>query len=194
VVSKPKIWDQGVARYWSPAGWTFVAANSAAGPVFTLSKEDSRKGSYDTGMRIQLISKIKARVGLTPKEAVLLNIARKKKLEQVISECPEAQAGVFRRICLETEGYPSEAKPSQRYHLMYSFWWSDEADFMAAATFGAPIEEWPQAAKIYAVIKDFKLVDLDRPQKQPTHASEPTATSVTPPADAGDRAGSRNSR
>jgi len=49
-----------------------------------------------------------------------------------------------------------------KYHIIYSFFWSDEKDMMVAGTFGAPMEEWDSAAKIYRVIKDFKLLDWDR--------------------------------
>lgn len=149
-----------------PNGWFFATGQAPNGPYYTLLKEDSGKGSYDTGMRIQFVAKVKATAGISPKQAVQLNIDRKKAKETVVHECPESQMGAFRRVCLETLGFPSKAKPTQKFHLVYSFWWNDETDLMAAVTFGAPVEEWAEAKKIYDVIKDFKILDLDRVPKK----------------------------
>lgn len=130
-------------------------------------------------MRTQLLSRVKAVAGISPKQAVQVNIDRKKTLEEVVRECPAAKFDQFWRSCLETVGFPSKAKPTQKYHLVYSFWWSDELDLMAAVTFGAPIEEWTQAQKVYDVIKDFKLIDLDR-APQPPNRTPATPSSGLP--------------
>jgi hypothetical protein len=68
------------------------------------------------------------------------------------------------RACLETTGYPSHAKPQQQYHMLYTFSWNDDADILIVSTFGAPVEQWHEAALVHAVIKDFKLIDPDRAQ------------------------------
>lgn len=165
-----------------PKGWFYRTGQTPNGPAYSISKENSDR--YETGMRIQVVARIKATAGLTPREAVEMNIARKKRLEQLVDECPPAKSGMFWRICLETISAPNQATPTKKFHLKYSFWWNDDADMMLASTFGAPEEDWPEAQKIYAVIKDFKLIDLDRVPTHPAMSPEPEAATAEGPSGA----------
>jgi hypothetical protein len=174
------LWSVG-GQILVPAGWVFREGSTPGGPMFTISKENNTDGTYETGMRIQVIGHIKENAGVTAKEAVDLNIRRKKSLEKVISECPPAQSGPFNRICLETTVHEGDKTPQREYHCIYSFWWSDDLDLMIAATFGAPANEWDSASLIYAVIKDFKLVDRERAEKPKTTGPQPTADASPKP-------------
>jgi hypothetical protein len=145
-----------------PRGWFVSQGTRGTQYLFTVSKEDlAVTGHYETGWRIQWIAEVSKTAKITATQAVQYNIDRKKASEEVVRECDLEKSGEFNRRCLETLS-PVPSKPGMKYHIIYSFFWSDEKDMMVAGTFGAPMEEWDSAAKIYRVIKDFKLLDWDR--------------------------------
>ena len=119
----------------------------------------SHNGPYDTGMRVQFIPNVKNGSGLTPKEAVAVNIRKRKESEKVLRECPPEEFGLFTRICIETTGYPVKSKPKQKYHLISAFWWSDQLDLIAGVTFGAPVEEWESVRSVYDISGNIKIYD-----------------------------------
>lgn len=159
-----------------PSGWFVTEGAKGTTYLFTVSKEDlATTGRYETGWRIQWIAGVSKLANVTATQAIQYNIARKKAAEQVVRECEPEKIGEFTRQCLETLA-PVAGSPDRKYHIIYTFSWSDEKDMMIAGTFGAPEEEWPEAQKIYRVIKDFKLVDWAR-----VEAKKKTATATELP-------------
>lgn len=150
---------QGIA----PKDWFVSQGTHGTSFLFTASKEDhTTGGNYHTGWRIQWVASVSTITKHTAAENIRYNIAQRKTREVVIRECEPGTVGEFHKQCLETIGAPIANKPNAKYHMICSFFWSDEKDMMIVSTFGAPMEEWAEASKIYQVIKDFKLVDWDR--------------------------------
>jgi hypothetical protein len=146
-----------------PKNWHVSQGSNATNYTLLMSKDlPEPSGRYETGWRIQWVVGIsKSMAAATPAKVVQYNISKKKASEHVLKECDAERLGEFSRQCLETLA-PVPNKPDKKYRIIYTFFWSDEKDMLIVGTFGSPEEEWPETAKIYQVIKDFKLVDWDR--------------------------------
>jgi hypothetical protein len=142
-----------------PDNWEYHEPGGPSGGTYMIAKAFAPDGTYDTGMRIQFIPGVKKANGLTPKEAVAVNVRIRKETEKVIRECPPEEFGLFTRICIETRGYPVKSKPKQEYHLISAFWWSDQLDLIAGVTFGAPVEEWDSVKSVYDISGNIKIYD-----------------------------------
>ena len=144
-----------------PESWYFRGGATNNGFMYVLSKEQNEDDSYETGFRIQGIINIKDS-GLSPVQATAYNWKRfKDSAKEIIKECDEEQAGVFRKTCLEViQNNPNN--PDDDFHIIYSFFWSDELDMIVIGIFGAPESTWPEAENIYNTIKDFVLFDIDK--------------------------------
>lgn len=149
-------------RILMPVDWFASEGSKGSNYMLTVSKEDlASTGRYETGWRLQWIAGITKLANISATQAIQYNIARKKAAEEVLRECDPEKIGEFMRQCLETRA-PVPGSPGKKYRIIYTFTWSDELDMMISGTFGAPEEDWEEAAKIYNVIKNFVLMDRAR--------------------------------
>lgn len=148
-----------------PSDWFY--SENHQGPSFTwiLSKEDSRKGRYETGVRIQTLVGVQKGTGRSPKDFVLGFIeGKRKEASRVIKSCVAKDQGLFTRVCLETE--------EGDYHILYSaFWGNDNLDVVLVSTAGAKKADWPTYAPIFDTMGSFELIDMDRFEKGPPTAA-----------------------
>jgi hypothetical protein len=148
-----------------PRDWFY--SEDHRGPSFTwiLSKEDSTKGRYETGVRIQTLVGVQKGTGRSPKDFVLGFIeGKKKEASRVIKSCDAKDQGLFTRVCLETE--------EGDYHILYSaFWGNDNLDVVVVSTAGAKKGDWPTYSPIFDTMGSFELIDMDRFEKGPPIAA-----------------------
>ncbi|MGJ8653748.1 MAG: hypothetical protein ACSHX8_10780 [Opitutaceae bacterium] len=142
-----------------PDDWHFRGGMTKNGFMYILSKEDNPDGTYETGFRIQGIMNIKES-GFTPTQATVYNWKRfKDGAKEIVKECDEEHAGIFKKTCLETI-QENPTTPEDDFHIIYSFFWNDEIDMIVTGIFGAPESKWDEAEEIYYTIKDFTLIDM----------------------------------
>jgi|SRR5215471_4699945 len=143
-----------------PKDWFYNERHGGPMYVWTLSREDtSGNKRYTTGVRIQLIAKVKEVTGKTAKQFILDFVAAKQKeAARVIMTCKEQDQGLFTRICLETEEGP--------YHIRYSlFWGSSGMDLAVISIAGTTKELWETYAPVFDRMSAFELIDMNRFEK-----------------------------
>jgi|GEM_PF-1918193 len=142
-----------------PKEWFYNEGADAHSYTWILSREDSSKGPYVTGVKIQTFVGVKSVTGKTPKQFVW-DFVEKKKAEtaKVLSSCSETNQGMFSRVCIETEEDP--------YHIEYSlFWGNDNLDIVVISIAGTTKELWATYSPVFDKMRGFELIDMKRFQK-----------------------------
>ncbi len=139
-----------------PKDWFYAEGHGGPSFVWTLSREDSGGNRpYTTGVRIQVLGKVKSGTGKTPKDFILGFIAEKRKSALVLSTCEEQKMEMFTRICLETEEGP--------HRILYSFFWgSDGMDLVVISVAGTTKELWSTFAPTFERMSRFEFIDMKR--------------------------------
>ena len=142
-----------------PKDWFYVESHQGPSYVWTISREDSKKGGYTTGVRIQTLVGVKEGTGKSGKDFLLDFVsAKKKQADKVIKNCEETEQGLFRRICLETEEGAD--------HISYSlFWGTDNLDVVVISVAGTTKELWGEYAGTFEKMSAFELIDMKRFEK-----------------------------
>ncbi len=145
-----------------PRGWFYsehhAEDNGGIRLMWTLSKEHTRDGSYDTGFRIQMFLGIRKATGKTAKEFIEDFIAAKRKeAKEVPRNCGPTRQGPFTRLCLETE--------EGKYHILYSFLWQDGGDTAVVTVAGAKKSEWKKSTATFDRMNGFSLPDPNELEK-----------------------------
>lgn len=147
--------DGQIAR---PKDWFYTSKGTASGWVWTLSKEDPAMGSYETGLRVQLLVGVAEKSGKTREAFAKHFISGKRAAAEVMHECPKIDLGEFYRQCIEViESLPSKAGSSS-YRIIYSVMWGKELDMVVVSTFGSPPQAWETAAPIAEAMAHFRLL------------------------------------
>jgi hypothetical protein len=143
-----------------PKDWFYTESQNGPSYMWTLSREDSSKAPYTTGIRIQMISGVKKGTGKSPKKFILDYVAAKKKeAAKVVSACGETKQGMFTRVCLETEEGP--------YHILYSLFWTNQIDWVVVVTAGTRKDIWETYSPTFQKIGAFELIDWEHFLKEP---------------------------
>jgi hypothetical protein len=140
-----------------PKDWFYDESHNESSYTWTLSREDTTKGRYATGVRIQTIVGVKKGTGKSPKKFVLDYVAAKKKAaDKIVNSCGETNQGMFRRVCLETEEGP--------FHILYSFFWGkNNLDIVVVSIAGTKKEYWDIYRPTFVEkMGKFELIDLKR--------------------------------
>ena len=141
-----------------PKDWFYAEKHGSASYTWIFSKEDTSKGPYDTGVRIQTLVDVEEGTGQSPKTFVLHFLAEKKRTAQkILDECEPQDQGLFTRVCLETEEGP--------YHIAYSLFWGNDLDVVVVTIAGAKKAEWPLYAETFDRMNHFELIDMKRFEK-----------------------------
>ena len=150
--------DGQIAR---PRDWFFASQGTPSGWMWTLSREDTSKGPYDVGMRIQMLLGYTESSG-KPREAFVREfLAGKRAAAEVLRECgAPVDIGAFQRLCLEVIEEVALPAPavSRRFRVLYSLMWGEELDVVVVTIFGAPPEEWETAGPIADAMAAFRLI------------------------------------
>lgn len=142
-----------------PKDWFYVEGHRNSTYMWTISREDSSKAAYTTGVRIQTFVGVKKGTGKTPKEFVEDFVSKKKKAaDKVVKNCGESRQQLFTRVCLETE--------EGQYHILYSlFWGNDDLDIVVVSIAGTNKELWDTYSPVFDKMSDFELIDMKRFEK-----------------------------
>lgn len=142
-----------------PKDWFYTEGHRQKSFVWTISREDSAKGNYTTGVRIQIMVGIKAEKGKTPQEFIESFIAMKKRtVDKVIKTCSETKQDLFTRVCLETEEGP--------HRILYSlFWGNKDLDVVVISIAGTRKEFWDTYSPVFDKMSGFELIDMKRFEK-----------------------------
>lgn len=150
--------DGQIAR---PRDWFFASQGTPSGWMWTLSREDTSKGPYDVGMRIQMLLGYTESSGKSREAFVRDFLAGKRAAAEVLRECAApVDIGAFRRLCLEVIEEVALPAPavSRRFRILYSLMWGEELDIVVVTIFGAPPEEWETAGPIADAMAAFRLI------------------------------------
>ncbi|MFB9899968.1 hypothetical protein ACFFOV_06060 [Cerasicoccus arenae] len=141
-----------------PKDWHYEGGGLDNGFMYVFSKEEMTGEGYETGFRIQGFFKV-SEAGFKPSEAAAQNLEKfKSNAKSVIKVCDEYDQGPFRVRCLEAI-QPNPHNAADDYHVIYSFFWNDDADMVVVSMFGAPESTWPEAELIYKEMQGFVLFD-----------------------------------
>lgn len=144
-----------------PIDWYFHTQQTPSGWIWTMSKQDSRKGTWLTGQRIQLMVGVEGSSGLTRAGFVDRYLADRRRGTRVLLECPATDMGEFHRRCLEVvETGEVDGKP-RNFRVMHSLMWGKELDMVVTSTFGAPSETWREDALRSEPMTGFRLLGPD---------------------------------
>lgn len=157
-----------------PKDWYFT--ESHRGPVYlwTIAKEKRPDGSYDTGVRIQLLIGVQRATGTSPADFVA-NFIKKQRASsaRILNDCPPLDQGLFNRRCLEAEEGP--------YHVVYSlFSGNRDIDMVVVMSAGAKRDEWSEYADTFALMNRLDLIDMNRIEPF-IRQTEPSAKEPAPP-------------
>jgi hypothetical protein len=145
-------------RIAMPKNWYYSNEGTSSGWLWTFSAEDTKKGEYETGLRIQMIMKVEE-ITKHPREAFAKDfIEQKRKSFKVLKECPVLDFGVFKRQCIEVIEDVKEPSGVKRFHILYSVMWLKEIDIVAISTFGSPELKWDSVSDISKVMSEFLLI------------------------------------
>ena len=139
-----------------PKEWHYTEGHKSQSWLWTISRENAEGGApYDVGVRIQAALHVQKITGKSPRQFILdLKAQKSKAADKVITECGEANQGLFSRVCLETE--------EGRFHVLYSLFWGNGMDVIVITTSGAPKEEWQQYENVFNHMAAFELIDMSR--------------------------------
>jgi hypothetical protein len=141
-----------------PKDWYYTSEGTPSGWMWTLSKEDTAKGAYETGMRIQMMFDVQADSGLTKAAFIDKFVRDKVASSEVIRNCPVTDEGEFFRRCLEVlEDIPLKGV-AERFHILYSLSWSKNMDMVVVSIFGTPLADWPAQAATADAMAHFRLI------------------------------------
>lgn len=146
-------------QVFKPKGWFYNFSGNEQSIVWTISKEDSKKGSYKTGMRIQFSPSIKSFTEESPRDVIAGIIRQKTKSVKVDRLCNEERAGEFQRICLETTEPTNN--PKENFKILYTFSWSQEKSAIVITIFGAPESEWNSLKGTIETMSKMTLIGAD---------------------------------
>ncbi|MAG93031.1 MAG: hypothetical protein CMJ48_04710 [Planctomycetaceae bacterium] len=148
-----------------PRGWFYTEGHRKHTFMWTISKEDSSKGPYETGVRIQCFAGVQEATGKNPKEVVQSFLDGKKKTAAVISNRDEQTQGLFTRVGLEAKE-PLRLGAKQKPHrILYSCFWSNEADIVVIVISGTTTDLWEKHADAFDAMTGFDLIDMKRFEK-----------------------------
>jgi hypothetical protein len=140
-----------------PKNWFYSESRNEVSYTWILSREDSSKGPYTTGVRIQALVGVQEGTGKSPKQFVMDYVDTKKKEAKVLKTCGETDQGMFARVCLETEEGP--------YHILYSLFWGNKVDIVVVSIAGTTKELWDTYANTFDKMGTFELIDMKRFEK-----------------------------
>jgi len=144
-----------------PIDWFFHSQETPTGWIWTLSKEDPRKGGYSTGQRIQLMVGVEATSGLTRAGFVDRYLADRSRGRQVMSQCPATDLGEFHGRCVEVIEQGEVDGEPRAFRVMYSLMWGKDLDMVVGSTFGAPVDSWREDARRSQPMTGFRLLGPD---------------------------------
>lgn len=144
-----------------PIDWYFHTQETPSGWIWTLSKEDSRKGGYLTGQRIQLMVGVEATSGLTRAGFVDRYLSDRSRGNKVLSRCPPTDLGEFHGRCVEVVETGEVDGEPRDFRVMYSLMWGKDLDMVVSSTFGAPVETWRADARRSQPMTGFRLLGPD---------------------------------
>ena len=149
-----------------PEGWSCVQTPVATGYTWTVSKEDSAKGPYETGYRIQVLSDFKPDDGKTLEE-LGTDFLKSKASNTVLAEFPFATERPFLKKGVEVEEPITENGKTTTYHVIYTFAWSDRMNAAVITSAGTTSDLWTQYQKTFQVMDGFRLLDSKKLSTQP---------------------------
>ena len=146
-----------------PKDWFYAEGHRAPVYMWTISREDSNKGRYITGVRIQIFPDVKPGTAKTAKEFILDFLASKKpEVNKIIRTCNEEKQAFFTRTCLEVEEGSD--------HVVYSLFWGNSMDIAIVSIAGTTKELWNTYAPVFEKMSTFELIDMKRFEKQNQNA------------------------
>jgi hypothetical protein len=138
-----------------PKDWFYHEGHRGPVYMWTISREDSSKGPYITGVRIQVFMDVQTGTGKTAKQFIVDFVTSKKKeASKVIKTCSEEDHGLFIRTCLETE--------EGSHHIVYSFFWGKNMDLAIVSIAGTTKELWNKYEATFERMSGFELIDMKR--------------------------------
>jgi hypothetical protein len=141
-----------------PKDWHFKSEGTREGWLWTFSKEDTTKGPYDTGLRIQMILGASEAIGKTHDQLAEQFISGKRNSIEVIKDCPKEDIGDFYRQCIEVIEEVKIGTEVRTFHILYSLMWSKKMDMLIVSIFGTPSEEWEKNKTIISTMREFRLI------------------------------------
>lgn len=141
-----------------PKNWYYMSEGTPDGWLWTLSAEDPTKGRYETGLRMQMI--IGAEKALKVPRLMFAKqfIESKRMSTSVVRECPEVDAGMFTRQCLEVIEQIRRDNVMESYRIIYSVFWGKKIDLVVVSTFGARQEKWEEVKSISEAMSTVILI------------------------------------
>lgn len=154
-----------------PSDWFYAHHGTPTGWVWTLTKQDTTKGPFETGLTIQMLAGLESRHKQDREAFCTGFIASKRKALKVFNECPVVDMGAFKRQCIEVLEVLPHGSGKRAFRILYSAVWMKKMDIAAITTFGAPEAEWEAVAPITQVMAEFRLIGPELGRKSAPEAA-----------------------
>lgn len=146
-------------RALKPSKWHFTEAHRSANSLrWIISKENTAKndGLYTTGFSINLMSGYKG----TSEQLAKKLIAQISSYGNVLSDCKPQHIGTMTRVCVEKVEQGGDE--GEMYHVMYTFmWWSDQ-NFVAYTSAGTTPDKWETYQEVFNEMGSLEVVNFDK--------------------------------
>ncbi|MDF7798778.1 hypothetical protein P4C99_04850 [Pontiellaceae bacterium B1224] len=143
-----------------PEGWFFNEGHRKNVFMWTISKEPSKDGFYDTGVRIQCFIGVQKVTGESPEEFVQKFVHGKKEAAEIISQRPVINQGIFSRIGIETTETKVIDGKQVAYRILYSCFWGNDSDIVVISIAGTTPDLWDTYESTFNTMSNFKLIDM----------------------------------
>lgn len=151
-------------RLLKPLGWFQDSHATLSGWEWSIAKGANGGALYDTGLRLQLVSRLKANGGPFPRERARQIVElRRKAAVRVVRECPIDVNRGQARTCLELIENSGKGKTARQFHVLYTLTWSDSDDYLLLSIFGAPAAEWTHYAETAERMSVFRQAAEGQP-------------------------------
>ena len=143
-----------------PRSWKYSEHHGGPSFVWTLSREHNENGSYETGMRIQLIIGTKEVFGKSAEEFCQEFLDSKAETLNVIDYFPQIQSGIFNREGVKVlENLPTDDGVKE-FNITYSTFWIEDIAIITIA--GTPSELWEEYKGTFKAMTEFVPFDTRR--------------------------------
>lgn len=144
-------------RMLKPVDWVQDGHPTSSGWEWSFAKSANDGSLYGTGLRLQLVSRLKANGGPYPHERARQIVElRRKASAHVIHDCPIDVNRDQAHTCLEVIEQSGKGKSMQQFHVRYTLTWSDVEDYLLLSIFGAPAAEWARYADMAERMSVFR--------------------------------------
>jgi len=143
-----------------PDGWFYSEQHRSQSSLrWVISKEDAREadGAYDVGISINLMLGFSEKTGMSSEQLSQSLISQITSYGEIIAQCEPQFVGGMKRVCVEKFEIN---KLGKKYHVMYTFMWWPNKEFVAYTSAGSPPELWEKYQSTFNTMNEIEVIGV----------------------------------